>query len=227
MFCPKCGLQQPDFSNYCLRCGWDLSDKRAKYGEISAGAIPVNRASRQVPANELQLPLEADERHTMPPPPRQSKEKRTPTAARAPLSPAARRRRFLQHLVIRRLLCLISLFASLGLGAITWLTIDEELMAFFNYARLPSFNIRSVLALASIVVLGTLQALIGIGALYSRPALTFAFFLSVISAFLALFCIPGGWTVRLAVFGLYVLCALSEAVSAMDQRPATRRPATR
>lgn len=227
MFCPKCGLQQPDASNYCLRCGWDLSDKRAKYEEISSGALPVNRVSRQEPPNELQLSHEAAARHALSPPPRQPNEKRTPPAARAPLSPAARRRRFLQHLVLRRLLCLISLFASLGLGAITWLTIDEELMAFFNYARLPSFNIRSVLALASIVMLGTLQALIGIGALYSRPTLTFAFFLSVVSAFLALFCIPGGWTVRLAMFGLYVLCGLSEAVSAMDQSPAMRRPASR
>jgi len=227
MFCPKCGLQQPDASNYCLRCGWDLSDKRAKYEEISAGAIPVNRTSRQGSVDELQRPQEEAARHTMAPPQRQPKEKRTPGTARASLSPAARRRMFLQHLVIRRLLCLISLFASLGLGAITWLTIDEELMAFFNYARLPSFHIRSVLALASIVVLGTLQALIGIGALYSRPALTFAFFLSVVSAFLALFCIPGGWTVRLAMFGLYVLCGLSEAVSAMDQKPPMRRPARR
>ncbi len=40
MFCPNCGLQQPDATKFCQRCGTDLTKKRSQYEEISAGATP-------------------------------------------------------------------------------------------------------------------------------------------------------------------------------------------
>lgn len=239
MFCPKCGLQQPDASNFCQRCGQDLSEKREKLGEISAGAIkpasrqqeqqkPVQKQApaqqtQQVPYNNSPMQGPPAPQYVYPPPQYVIQHIHQAPQQKAPAAP---KRKALPHLGLRRLLCVLTFLASMGIGVIYWLLIKDELIAYLEYGKLPTFNTNIAVAIVSIVILGIIESLIGMGTIYSKASLTVAFVMSTICAILSLLNIPGGWSVRLTAFGLFAVCGLLEAISAMEPGTMKRKPKT-
>ena len=245
MFCPNCGLQQADARNFCLRCGCDLTKKYEKLPEIAAGSTPGGYVAPPVEPEEPEV--FEDEFDTEPE--LQQDEPQEGPAPRGPVAqtPYAGPQQFLitqtpvkvplGNLGLRRLVCLPTFLGCLGLGACSFISSYEELAKCIDKFEEPSFGWGVLVTMCIIVGLGIIQALIGMGTIYSWQALSVAFVMSAVCAFVGLNYMPGTWKERLIVFGVFVVCALVEAASAIGPierkkrtpkvRPSTRDPAPR
>lgn len=237
MFCPKCGLQQPDSSNFCQRCGYSLTEKREQMPEIMAGADMrvVQAQHTQQPPSPTYQPQPAvspaQPVGTMP-------VQQAPTqASRAQgqqnqQRPVQRQRSTeydkevifqraqLPHLAARRIICLVTLLLTLAISIISWLNVQDVITRAIELQMAPPLNNRIALATVAIIILGLVQSFIGMGTLYSRGALATAFVMSTVAALLSLLNLPGGWAVRITVFVFYAAAAFIEGVSAgTDAKP--------
>lgn len=237
MFCPNCGLQQADARNFCLRCGCDLTKKYEKLPEIAAGATPGGYV---MPPVEPEEPEEFEDGFTTE---TESQQDEPPVAQTLYMGPQqflitqAPLKTPLGNLGLRRLVCLPTFLGCLGLGAFSFISSYEELTKCIDKFEEPSFGWGVLITMCIIVGLGIIQALIGMGTIYSWQALSVAFVMSAVCAFVGLNYMPGTWKERLIVFGVFVVCALVEAASAIGPierkkrapkvRPSTREPASR
>ena len=209
MFCPNCGLQQADATNFCLRCGADLTKKREHYSQIAAGAThdllppPSVSSGDEVCGDRYDRHMQADNYESSP----------SGQAEAAPAPSASRIQPPLQCLGLRRLCCFPTFLACLTYGIFSWLSHYEELMRCFGTLEEPSFGWQVLVSISTLTILGILQALIGMGTLYSRQALGTAFVMSTACSIIGLNYTPWGWKIRLSVFGAFALCAIIEAAS--------------
>lgn len=236
MFCPNCGLQQADAKNFCLRCGYDLSKKYEKLSEIAAGATPggyVGPPAEEPEEGEDEFSFEPEGVQEEPqpvPPPAEPAQGQTQAAQDSYTGP----QRFLitqtpvkvplRNLGLRRLVCLPTFIGCLLLGAFSFVSAYEELAKCIDSFVEPSFGWGVLVAMCLIVGLGVVQALIGMGTIYSWQALAVAFVMSAVCAFVSLNYMPGTWKERLIAFGVFVACALVEATSAIGPIERKKRP---
>lgn len=119
----------------------------------------------------------------------------------------------LHYLGLRRLCCFPTFLACLTYGIFSWLSHYEELISCFETFEEPSFGWKTLAAITALIAMGLIQALIGMGTLYSWQALSTAFVMSAACAVIGFRYTPWGWETRLTVFGVFALCAVVEAAA--------------